>query len=54
MPVYLFGGATSRFVEIVVLLLNNKASIVLLDEIENGMHYTIHEDLWRMLFRLAK
>jgi len=53
-PVYLFGDATSRFVEIVVLLLNNKASVVLLDEIENGMHYTIHEDVWRMLFRLAK
>ena len=53
MSIYLFGDAINRVVEIVVRLLNNKAGIVLLDEIENGMHYTIHHDIWYMLFQLA-
>lgn len=27
---------------------------LLIDEIENGLHYSVHADMWRMVFRLAK
>ena len=28
--------------------------LLLIDEIENGVHYTIHPTLWRAVFRLAR
>lgn len=30
------------------------SSFLLVDEIENGLHYSVHEDLWRFVFRLAR
>jgi AAA15 family ATPase/GTPase len=26
---------------------------LLIDEIENGLHYTVHDEFWEMLFKLA-
>jgi hypothetical protein len=28
--------------------------VLLVDEIENGLHYSIHEDLWKFVFKLAR
>jgi len=28
--------------------------VLLIDEIENGLHYTVHEDFWRNIFTLSK
>lgn len=30
------------------------SSFLLVDEIENGLHYSVHEDLWRFVFRSAR
>jgi predicted ATP-dependent endonuclease of OLD family len=30
------------------------SGILLVDEIENGIHYTVLPDLWRFLFQMAK
>jgi AAA15 family ATPase/GTPase len=34
-------------------LINNKHKILLIDEIENGIHHTSQREFWRVLFRLA-
>ena len=53
LPLSLFGDAMNRVAEIILKLVNNKHKILLIDEIENGIHYTNQRDFWRVLFRLA-
>ncbi len=44
----------NRLFGIVLSLVNVSDGILLIDEFENGMHYTVQVDAWRMIFRLAK
>ncbi|MEG3439711.1 AAA family ATPase [Pannus brasiliensis CCIBt3594] len=53
LPIALFGDAINRLAGIILKLLNNNSSILLIDEIENGIHYTNQKEFWQMLFRLA-
>jgi AAA15 family ATPase/GTPase len=53
LPLSLFGDAMNRVAYIMLKLVNNKYKILLIDEIENGIHYTNQRDFWRVLFRLA-
>jgi AAA15 family ATPase/GTPase len=32
---------------------NTKDGILLIDEIENGIHYSVQHELWQLIFRLA-
>jgi len=52
-PLSLFGDAMNRVAYIMLKLVSNKHKILLIDEIENGIHYTSQRDFWRVLFRLA-
>jgi AAA15 family ATPase/GTPase len=54
LPIALFGNAINRLIRIVLKLLNSNNSILLIDEIENGIHYTNQREVWKMLFRLAE
>ncbi|HEY9706121.1 MAG TPA: AAA family ATPase, partial [Allocoleopsis sp.] len=45
--------AVNRAAMIILKLINNKQNILLIDEIENGIHYTAQKELWRTLFRLS-
>ncbi|GBF80377.1 AAA family ATPase [Aphanothece sacrum] len=54
LPISLFGDAINRIVEIILCFINNKSSPLLIDEIENGIHYTNHKDFWKALFELSK
>lgn len=54
LPIALFGDAINRLIRIILKLLNSRNSILLIDEIENGIHYTNQREFWKMLFRLAK
>lgn len=49
----LFGDAINKILNIVLTLVNNKGSVLLIDEIENGIHYTAQKDFWHFLFALA-
>jgi AAA15 family ATPase/GTPase len=53
LPLSLFGDAMNRVADIILKLLNNEHKILLIDEIENGIHYTNQRNFWRFLFRLA-
>jgi AAA15 family ATPase/GTPase len=52
-PVSLFGDAINKIINIVLLVINNSNSVLLIDEIENGMHHSVQRDFWRYLFELA-
>ncbi|TAF57979.1 MAG: ATP-binding protein, partial [Oscillatoriales cyanobacterium] len=53
LPLSLFGDAMNRIADIILKLVNSEHKILLIDEIENGIHYTNQREFWRMLFRLA-
>ncbi len=53
LPLSLFGDAINRVAAIMLQLINNEYKILLIDEIENGIHYTNHRDFWETLFRLS-
>ncbi len=50
----LFGDAMNRMADFVLKIINNQNSILLIDEIENGIHYKNQEEVWRILFDLCK
>ena len=43
----------NRLFNIILALANVGNGILLVDEFENGMHYTVQLDAWRMIFQLA-
>lgn len=53
LPLSLFGDAMNRVAEIILKLINSEDKILLIDEIENGIHYKSQPEFWRVLFRLA-
>jgi AAA15 family ATPase/GTPase len=53
MPLAMYGDATYKIASIILLMLNNKNSIILIDEIENGIFHENQEKVWEMLFELA-
>ncbi|MGK7943680.1 MAG: ATP/GTP-binding protein [Microcystaceae cyanobacterium] len=54
LPLALFGDAMNRVFKIALNLTKNRSHYLLIDEIENGIHYTNHRDFWKALFQLAK
>lgn len=54
MPIGMFGDALNKLVDIVIRMADNPNCILLIDEIENGIHYTHQYDLWKRIFVLAK
>ncbi|MFY7826281.1 MAG: AAA family ATPase [Flectobacillus sp.] len=53
LPLGLFGDAVRKIAELMLIVLNNDTSVVFIDEIENGIHYTKQEELWRKLFEIV-
>lgn len=54
LPISLYGDAIIRATTVILKLINNNHKILLVDEIENGIHYTNQKEFWRTLFRLSK
>jgi len=48
------GNGMWRNLGIALALLNAKDGILLIDEFENGLYYSVQPDLWRFVFRLAR
>ena len=53
-PLQSMGDGMNRMFSIVLAIVNAKNGYLLIDEFENGLHYTVQEDLWKMIFKLAK
>lgn len=49
-----FGDGVNRLFGVVLSLCNARNGILLVDEIENGLHYSVQAEIWRMIFRLSR
>lgn len=49
-----YGEGTNRLLGIALALVNCKDGVLLIDEIENGLHYSVLPDVWKLIFRTAK
>ncbi len=54
LPLTLFGDAINSVAKLIFAILDAKDGVLLIDEIENGIHYTNHDKIWTLLFQLAK
>lgn len=53
-PLKSMGEGVSRILQIALHAYDAKDGILLIDELENGLHYSIQEKVWEWLFELAK
>ncbi len=52
-PLKRLGDGAQRFLGIALALANCRNGILLIDEVENGIHHSIQQELWGMIFRAA-
>ena len=53
-PLRSFGDGLNRLFGIVLSLVNARGGFLLIDEFENGLHYSVQLNMWRTVFRLAQ
>lgn len=53
-PLSSLGEGMSRLLSISLALVNCRNGILLIDEIENGLHYSVLPDVWKLIFKTAK
>jgi len=49
-----FGDGLGKFVYFIMFFLVNEKSIVLIDEVDNGIHYTNLDKLWEIILTISK
>ena len=54
LPLRSLGDGLNRLFGIVLSLANAQNGLLLIDEVENGMHHATQADVWRAVFRLSK
>ena len=52
-PLKIMGDGLSRLMGIALALVNATDGVLLIDEIENGLHYSVQEGVWDLIFRTA-
>ncbi|MFN0213496.1 MAG: AAA family ATPase [Saprospiraceae bacterium] len=52
-PLNFFGDALNKIADLILRVSNNPNCILLIDEIENGIHHTNQHEFWQMLIKLA-
>jgi AAA15 family ATPase/GTPase len=53
-PLPSLGDGANRVLTVILNLISAKDGVLLIDEFENGLHYTIQEPLWKMIFQIAE
>ncbi|WP_164689310.1 AAA family ATPase [Herpetosiphon llansteffanensis] len=53
-PLRSLGDGLNRILILILAMVNAKNGFVLIDEIENGLHYSIYPDVWKLIFKLAE
>src|SRR5205814_874951 len=54
LPLSTLGDGMQRTLAIALALTNTKDGMLLIDEFENGLYYSLQPDVWRFIFRLAR
>ena len=54
LPLRSLGTGMQRLLGIALALVNARDGLLLVDEVENGLHYSVQFDLWRFIFQLAR
>ncbi len=53
-PLRSLGDGLNRILILILAMVNAKDGFILIDEIENGLHYSIYPDIWKLIFKLAE
>lgn len=53
LPLGSLGDGMQRILNIALALVNTRDGILLIDEVENALHYAIFPELWQLIFQLA-
>ena len=53
-PLKSLGDGATRLFGVAVALANSRNGFLLMDEAENGIHYSVHRDYWRLVLRTAR
>lgn len=53
-PFKSMGDGINRILHIVLSMVNAENGYLLIDEFENGLHYSVQEQVWKVIFTLAK
>lgn len=52
-PLRSMGDGINRILTIILALINSDNGYLLIDEFENGLHYTVQQKLWEVIFHLV-
>lgn len=52
-PLKSMGDGINRVLTIILALVNSENGFLLIDEFENGLHYTVQRQLWEIIFKLS-
>lgn len=53
-PLNSMGDGMLRILQLILALFPAKGGLLLIDEFENGLHYSVQEQTWELIFKLAK
>lgn len=53
-PLRSMGDGVNRVFSLAVAIVHARDGIVLIDEVENGLHHSVQGDVWRSIFRLSR
>ena len=54
LPLQSMGDGINRILTIILALVNTDNGYLLIDEFENGLHYSVQEKLWTIIFELSR
>lgn len=54
LPLRSMGDGINRILTIILALINSDNGFLLIDEFENGLHHTVQEQLWNIIFQLSQ
>jgi predicted ATPase len=52
-PINSMGDGMARVLQLILKMFAAKGGILLIDEFDNGLHYSVQEKVWQMMFELA-
>jgi AAA15 family ATPase/GTPase len=53
LPLQSMGDGINRILSIILALIHSEKGFLLIDEFENGLHHSVQEKLWEIIFELS-